>query len=161
PEFVFQVTSDELRDLFPPLRAASRHRDNLPVQTTSFVGRDELLRAVLDAVRSHRLMTLVAGGGFGKTRLALQVVAGLGGDFDVVGVVQLAPVRDATQVTTRLIESMGWVAAGSTADAVDRTVAERAGDQSLLIVIDNCELRVDECARVAQLLVTRCGNVRV
>jgi predicted ATPase len=161
PESVFQVTSDGLRERFPPLQAASRRSDNLPVQTTSFVGRDELVRAVVDAVRGHRLITLVAGGGFGKTRLTLQAAAELGDDFDSVGVVQLAPVRDAAQVTTRVIESMGWVAAGSTADAVDRTLVERAGDQSLLIVMDNCEHLVDECARLAELLVRSCVNVRV
>jgi predicted ATPase/class 3 adenylate cyclase len=161
PESVFQVTSDGLRDLFPPLRAATRHSANLPVQTTSFVGRDELVRAVIDAVRSHRLITLVAGGGFGKTRLALQAAAELGRDFENVGVVLFAPVRDPAQVTTRVIESMGWVAAGSTAEAVDRTLVERAGDLSLLVVMDNCEHLVEECARVAQLLVTKCVKVRV
>jgi predicted ATPase/class 3 adenylate cyclase len=161
PEVVFQVAGDGLRALFPPLRTASAHRHSLPVQTTSFVGRDELVGAVIAAVRGHRLITLVAGGGFGKTRLALQAAARLGGDFDSLCVVQLAPVFDAAQVTARVIESMGWVAAGSTAEAVDRTLVERAGGQSLLVVLDNCEHLVDECARVAQLLVTRCVNVRV
>jgi predicted ATPase/class 3 adenylate cyclase len=161
PELVFQVAGDGLRELFPPLRAATRHFDSLPVQTTSFVGREELVRAVIDAVRSHRLITLVAGGGFGKTRLALQTAAELSGDFDGMGVVQLAPVRDAAQVTTRVIESMGWVAAGSTAEAVDRTLVERARDQTVLVVMDNCEHLVDECARVAELLLTKCVNVRV
>jgi predicted ATPase/class 3 adenylate cyclase len=161
PESVFQVTGDGLRELFPPLRAATRHPDNLPVQTTSFVGRERLVQTVVDAVRGHRLVTLVAGGGFGKTRLALQAAGELSGDFDGLGVVQLAPVRDATQVTTRLIEAMGWVAGGSTAEAVDRTLVARAGDQTLLVVMDNCEHLVDECARVAELLVTQCVNVRI
>ncbi len=52
-------------------------RHNLPVQTTSFVGRERELAALADhlADPNVRLLTILGLGGMGKTRLALAVAA--------------------------------------------------------------------------------------
>ena len=50
---------------------------NLPVQSTSFVGRDAEVKELIELVRAHRLVTLTGVGGVGKTRLAVQVAAEL------------------------------------------------------------------------------------
>jgi Mrp family chromosome partitioning ATPase len=52
-------------------------RTNLPVQVTSFVGREEDVKRVCALVGEHRVVTLTGVGGVGKTRLALQVAAAL------------------------------------------------------------------------------------
>ena len=62
---------------FPPLRTLDAVPGNLPVQTTSFVGRDVEVKELTELVRAHRLVTLTGVGGVGKTRLAVQVAAEL------------------------------------------------------------------------------------
>ena len=62
---------------------ATQTLNNLPAQVSSFIGRDGELAEVRALVGSRRLVTLTGTGGAGKTRLALQVAAGLadnGGD---------------------------------------------------------------------------------
>src|SRR5438876_7887097 len=49
----------------------------LPRPLTSLIGREQVLQEVTRLVTTSRLVTLVGGGGVGKTRLALQVAAGL------------------------------------------------------------------------------------
>jgi predicted ATPase/class 3 adenylate cyclase len=103
PERVFQLGSGE----FPALK--SLYRTNLPVPATTFVGRghelDEL-GALLD--RGVRLLTLTGPGGVGKTRLALQAVAGAAEAFpDGVWWVPLASVRDPDLVLSSVALTLG------------------------------------------------------
>ena len=79
PERVFQVAASGSRREFPPLRSLDAFPGNLPVQLTSFVGRDEELAAGRRQpwTTGARLVTLTGAGGVGKTRLALQVAAEL------------------------------------------------------------------------------------
>ena len=51
--------------------------NNLPAQLSRFIGRDRELAEVRALVESSRLVTLTGAGGCGKTRLSLQVAAGL------------------------------------------------------------------------------------
>ena len=71
---------------FPPLRSFDGYRGQLPVQTTSFVGRQAELEQVGAELASARLVTLVGPGGVGKTRLAAQVGAEPGGQVSRRGV---------------------------------------------------------------------------
>jgi class 3 adenylate cyclase len=70
---LFQVRGDGLRSDFPPLKTVDAQPGNLPVQLTSFVGREFELKEVTELVRTHRHVTLSGVGGVGKTRLALEV----------------------------------------------------------------------------------------
>src|SRR5579871_3248643 len=49
--------------------------NNLPVQATSFIGREKEIESVKILLASSRLLTLTGAGGCGKTRLALQVAS--------------------------------------------------------------------------------------
>jgi transcriptional regulator with XRE-family HTH domain len=76
---------------------AARH--NLPVQLTSFVGREGELAAVGGLVGEARLVTLTGAGGVGKTRLAVEFAAGVAGDFrDGVWLAELAGIAEAELV---------------------------------------------------------------
>ena len=81
---------------------------NLPMQLTSFVGRERDLAEVRRLVSTARLTTLTGTGGCGKTRLALQAAAKLFDDFsDGVWFVSLAPITDPALVIPKVIETLG------------------------------------------------------
>src|SRR5437870_1842241 len=72
-------------------------RDNLPVQLSTFLGREHELSEVQALVRRHRLSTLTGAGGCGKTRLALRATVDLldaGAYADGAWLVDLAPIAD-------------------------------------------------------------------
>jgi len=73
---------------------ATQTLNNLPSQVSSFIGRDAELAAVRRLVGGSRLITLTGPGGAGKTRLGLQVAAGLAGGAAEVWFADLAPLGD-------------------------------------------------------------------
>ena len=74
-ERLFQVFVDGAPSQFPAPRTSDAHRGNLPMPTTSLIGREQLLADVIELVRANRLVTLTGVGGVGKTRLAIEVGA--------------------------------------------------------------------------------------
>ena len=107
-EHLFQVRADGLASTFAPLRTLDAVPGNLPVQLTSFVGRDVEVKELIELVRAHRLVTLTGVGGVGKTRLAVQVAAELVAEFpDGVWLVELAPVGDPAAVPDAVATALG------------------------------------------------------
>src|SRR5215510_4158780 len=95
PVHVFQVIAPDLQREFPALRALDVFPNNLPIQLTSFVGREHELSEIKQLLTTTHLLTLTGPGGTGKTRLALQLAAELldAKHFaDGVWLVELAPV---------------------------------------------------------------------
>ncbi|MDX1616151.1 MAG: adenylate/guanylate cyclase domain-containing protein, partial [Candidatus Promineifilaceae bacterium] len=78
PQQVFGLLHPDLplRE-FPALRSMSSRPNNLPQQPTPLVGRKEELAEIAELLARPecRLLTLVAPGGMGKTRLGLQAAA--------------------------------------------------------------------------------------
>ena len=108
PERVWQVEHPALRREFPALRSLEATPHNLPQQLTSFVGRAVELADVLALLREARLLTVLGGGGFGKTRLTLQAAAqALDGYDDGVWLVELAPVGDPRLVPQAVASALG------------------------------------------------------
>ena len=88
PERVVQLCHPDLVNEFPPLRVSSTVvSKHLPVQLTSFVGRDAELTQLRELLAQNRVVTLTGAGGVGKTRLAIQVAAAAGGRVRRRGVV--------------------------------------------------------------------------
>ena len=77
PEHLFQLTHPELPGGQPPLATLSERPNNLPTQTSEFLGREVQLSAIRDLLDAERvrLLTLTGPGGIGKTRLGLQAAA--------------------------------------------------------------------------------------
>ena len=95
PERIFQLRAAGLQAEFPPLRSLDNPAlpNNLPAQLSAFIGRDREVAEVRVLVESARLVTLAGAGGCGKTRLGLQVAAGLlDGSGDGVWLAELAAV---------------------------------------------------------------------
>jgi DNA replication protein DnaC len=72
---VWQLRIEGLSAEFPALKSLDTVPNNLPIQRTSFRGREHDLEEVASLLSQHKLVTLFGSGGVGKTRLALQVGA--------------------------------------------------------------------------------------
>jgi predicted ATPase/class 3 adenylate cyclase/DNA-binding CsgD family transcriptional regulator len=158
PERVVQLCHPDLCNEFPPLRVSKAvTSQRLPVQLTSFVGRQAELSQVHELLTQNRLVTLTGAGGAGKTRLAIEVAGRLSGEFgDGVWYVDLAPITDPELVpftvarALRLPDQPGR----STMDTLTRFVADR----QMLVVLDNCEHLLDaNAALINALLATAAG----
>ena len=157
---LFQVRREGLGSEFPPLRTVDAVPGNLPVQATSFVGRDVEVKELAELVRAHRLVTLTGVGGVGKTRLAVQVAAELAAEFpDGVWLVELAPVGDPAAVPDAVATVLGVTPqAGLT---VTDSIAQALSGRRLLIVLDNCEHVLDAAADLVETILARTATVKV
>ncbi|HZC93673.1 MAG TPA: LuxR family transcriptional regulator [Mycobacterium sp.] len=158
PERVVQLCHPDLVNEFPPLRVAKAViSQRLPVQLTSFVGRNTELPQVSALLSENRLLTLTGAGGAGKTRLAIELAGQLAGEFsDGVWYVDLAPLTGPELVPITAARAFGLPdqPGRSTMDTLTRFVADR----QMLVVLDNCEHLLDaSAALVDSLLATAAG----
>jgi predicted ATPase/DNA-binding SARP family transcriptional activator/class 3 adenylate cyclase len=139
---------------------APRRPGNLPLQLTSFVGRDRELSEVVGLGRRHRLLTLTGPGGAGKTRLALEAAAGLLREVpDGVWLVELAGLSDGSLVPHAVGTVLG--VANRSIRRPEETIAAHVGERQLLVVLDNCEHVIGASARLVEGLLAACPNLRV
>jgi predicted ATPase len=160
PERLYQVVHPALRADFPPLRSMASTPNNLTQQLNSFIGRDREMEQVRQLLASSRLLTLLGMGGLGKSRLSMQVAAIVLEDYpDGVWFVELAALSDPNLVPQAVASVLGVreEPGGTLMDALVRHVRDR----KLLLVLDNCEHLVHECADVAKRLLQAGPQVRV
>jgi len=140
--------------------ATAEARTNLPQHLSSFVGRERELGEVKRLLASTRLLTLTGAGGVGKSRLAQQVA----GDLLVaypngVWLVQLAPVSDSHLVAETVAKTLGM------AQQAGRPVMDALVDflrpKDLLLLLDNCDHLLEDCARLVDVLLSACPHLRV
>lgn len=166
PEHIFQAIVDGLPDVFPPLATLDLIPNNLPSQTSSFLGRQRELTGIRSLIEAPdtRLVTLLGTGGTGKTRLGLQVGADQIDRFpDGVFFVDLSTetVPDESYANIARVVGIDSAADETALDALKRGLADR----SSLLILDNLEqipavgLGVDEmlasCADLKVLATSR------
>ncbi|MEO8397602.1 MAG: LuxR C-terminal-related transcriptional regulator, partial [Chloroflexota bacterium] len=133
--------------------AAGKH--HLPAQATPFVGRrDELGElAILLNDPDTRLITILAPGGMGKTRLALEVARmQLGRYADGVCFVPLAPLNAVGDIVTTIAENIGFSFFGE--NAPEHQLINFLSERSMLLVLDNFEHLLDGAPLVVDLIQT-------
>lgn len=170
PEHIFQVVAPGLKAEFGPLRTLDPRLNNLPLQLTSFVGREDDLREVQERLIHTRLLTLTGVGGSGKTRLALQVAAETADRYSHgVWLVELAAVSDPDKLVSWLAETLrinrsqgvgDAVLAGETLPILDQIV-EYLRKRTALLILDNCEHLISAAADLATYLLRECPDIKI
>ncbi len=146
-------------DLQQP-RAATPAQNNLPLQLSSFVGRERTVAEIETLLHANRLVTLVGSGGGGKTRTAIHVASHqLAGFSDGVWLVELAPISNGSLVPGAVARVLG-VRESPDSPLVD-TVVEHLKRRSALLVIDNCEHVMDDVRAVVGAILRGCPDVRI
>ena len=133
---------------------------NLAPALTPFIGRQKELNCVIELARGHRLVTLTGSGGVGKTRLATEAGMHLLDHFaDGVQMVELAPVSDAALVA-QSVAGVFKITNPSGRAYVGALCVLLAG-KHLLLILDNCEHVIDECAKLADALLHSCPTLHI
>jgi predicted ATPase/DNA-binding SARP family transcriptional activator len=141
----------------PAGRTRGRPAAVLPLRLTGFVGREADLATLAGLIAVNRLVTLTGPAGSGKTRLAVELLAGSGpaGSWFV----ELAPITDPERIasaiagTLRLAEQAGRDLA--------EIVADNLADKPALLVLDNCEHLLDGAAATVARLLAAAPQTRV
>jgi predicted ATPase/DNA-binding CsgD family transcriptional regulator len=133
---------------------------NLPVQLTSFIGRQRDLAVVEQLLSTARLVTLTGVGGCGKTRLAVQLAGKVSDNFpDGVYFVDLVPLRESDLVPQLVLETLGLRIAPD--QPLLEALLSFARPRQLLIVLDNCEHLTPVCAQLAQHMLSVAPELRI
>jgi predicted ATPase/class 3 adenylate cyclase len=160
PDHLWQVEAAGLPRDFPPLRSLHVTPHNLPEQLTSFIGRKHELAEVRGALRQHRLVTLTGSGGAGKSRLSLQVAEGELDRFPGgVWLVELAPLREPGLIPQTILSAANVrLQQGGTAW---ENLVDFLREKTCLLVLDNCEHLIEDCARLAQDLLQEAPRLQI
>ncbi len=160
PQHLFQVMAVDLPADFPPLKSLNVLPNNLPIQLTSFIGREREKGEVKRLLASTRLLTLTGSGGAGKTRIALQVAAEVLEEFlEGAWLVELAPLSDPALVPQTVVSAMSVVE--QPGRPILATLTDHVQQKHLLLVLDNCEHVVATCARLAETLLRACPHLQI
>ncbi|MEO8448717.1 MAG: BTAD domain-containing putative transcriptional regulator [Gemmatimonadota bacterium] len=131
----------------------------LPVQLTRFIGRKRELDDLARLIRSTRLLTLTGGGGSGKTRLGSEAAVRAATGFSRLVWVDFGALEDPGLVPQQVAAAFKTPerAEGSVTDTLVQTI----GEQSVLLILDNCEHLVDACAELVEVLLRTCSRLAV
>lgn len=165
PEQIYQLVVPGLPTDFPPLKTLDVLQHNLPVQLTSFVGRQKELTRLKTLLATNqpgrnRLVTLTGSGGIGKTRLSIQAAQELLPEFrNGVWLVELASLTDPALVPQAVATVL------DVREEQSRPLLARLTDylreKTLLLVLDNCEHVIESCAQLADYLLRHCPDLSI
>ena len=135
-------------------------RNNLPLQLTSFIGREHEISEARRLLRSARLLTLTGPGGTGKTRLSLQVATEMLAEFpDGAWLVELAPISQPALVLQAVAQTLALRAEAGR--PLQQVLADHLRDKTELLILDNCEHLVEACAQLVELLLRGAPGLRI
>lgn len=154
PQALLELLHPELTlQGFPELRSLSSFPNNLPTQSSTFIGRDkelEQLREML-ADPQRRLLTVIGPGGIGKTRIALQTAVDRieqfsGGTYFV----PLAALDSPDLVIPAIADAIGLNF--YTHEEPKIQLLRYLEGREMLLVLDNFEHLIDAAEMIPELL---------
>ena len=160
PEHLYQLVIPGLPSDFPPLKSLEVMPNNLPIQLTSFIGREREIDEIRQLLNSARLVTLTGAGGTGKTRLAIEVTRKIGDQYpEGVWVVDFAVLPEPSLIWQSIASVL------AVREEPNRSLVQTLTDflraKKLLLLFDNCEHLISACAQVAGALLQACPHLQI
>lgn len=160
PLRLYQIIAHGLREDFLPLKTLDARPNNLPVQLTSFVGRENVIDSVKSLLKQTHLLTLIGFGGTGKTRLAMQIGADLIDEYSHgVFIAELSPISEPSllnQTLANILELQEELGKSQ-----EENLTGHLKDKHMLIILDNCEHMIVESAAFAEMLLRECPQLKI
>ncbi len=142
-------------------RSTTAELSNLPTPLTPFLGRETELEKIRAALQRARLVSLVGAGGVGKTRLAIHAAREMIPKFrEGIWWVRLEELDKDTGSVAQSISQVLTVR-GDAERAVIDLLCEQLRDSEMLLVLDNCEHLLADCARVCEQILTACPRIKI
>jgi predicted ATPase/DNA-binding SARP family transcriptional activator len=147
------LQAEKQPEIIPP-------KHNLPVQLSTFIGRDGEKAKIVHLLETNRLVTLAGVGGIGKTSLALQVGQKTLKTYpDGVWFIALDSLSDPTLVPQTIAAVLG-IRDGSDRSLIDALI-NRLHEKTILLILDNCEHLLRPCTQLIKTLLQNCYNLRL
>ena len=160
PEHIYQLVIPGLPSDFPPLRWLEVIPNNLPIQLTSFIGREREIEEIGQLLSSVRLITLTGAGGTGKTRLAIEVARTVEKQNpDGAWVVDFAVLPDPGLIWQSIASVLAVREEPNR--SLTQTLTDFLRSKRVLLLFDNCEHLISACAQVVGTLLQACPQLQI
>ncbi len=160
PERLYQLTGPGLASDFPPPRTTGAPRNNLRLEVTSFIGREREIQQAVQIVEASSILTLTGPGGVGKSRIGTRLARLLLDRFeDGTWIVECGTLTDPDFVLPSIVSTLGLTE--SAGRSLRDAIVEQLKGKRLLLVLDDCDPVLAQCAELATELARTCSNVRV
>jgi class 3 adenylate cyclase len=161
PIRLYQAEHSTLQEVnFPPVRSLNAHAHNLPVQRTSFIGREKEIERIAELLGNSDTPVLTVTGprGVGKTRLSLQVAAERVELFpDGVWFVRLSSATDLQGAAVEIAKTLGVRLEPGISPIA--TVRKWLHDRRCLLILDDCG-NVPQAGTLIRELLTGSSSLR-
>lgn len=154
-ELVEAIQDDSLETAIGAVTIAQRTRYRLPASVTPLVGRERELGEIREILArgNSRVVSIVAPGGMGKTRLALEVAHTLAEDFgDGAAFVSLASQYGAVGLVPAVAQALRFDFDRDSGPDAKRQLLDHLRGKELLLVLDNFEHLLDAVSLLSEIV---------
>ncbi len=154
------IHSDIPLKKFPPLNSLSRYPNNLPIQSTPFVGRKKEILEIMNILKKPecRVLTITGLGGTGKTRVAIQAGAEMIEKFpDGVFLVSLEGLDKKELISGKIADSIGFNFYSREDPIVQ--IINYLSEKNMLLIMDNFE-HILEGADIVSLILKNTEKIK-
>ena len=136
------------------------NQSNLPIQLTSFIGREEEIADLKHHLFNAHMITITGPGGSGKTRLSIQIANEVRDLYkDGVWLIDLTPINDPELIPQVILLSIGLHP--TTEQPSLEILSNFVRSKKILLILDNCEHLVESCALICQELLCQAPELCV
>lgn len=157
-EYLAELLPESLR-LVKPAPAPASRPDTIPHLRSTFIGRVEEKAELRARILRCSLVTVVGAPGAGKTRLTTEVATTLDNEFDATWFVPLSQLADAKAIPQRMAVIMKLQ--GQSKQALIDVVAAALKKGRQLLIFDNSETALGECADIVKKLLAECPDLHI